>query len=91
LSTEQTYVDWISRFILFHHKRHPIEMGADEVRQFLAHLAVVEHVSASTQNQALCALLFLYREVLQVELPYVDGIERAQRPAHHNDLYARAQ
>src|SRR4029450_5383464 len=60
--TEEAYVGWIKRFIFFHDKRHPLEMGQQEITQFLSALAVKEHVSASTQNQALCALLFLYRE-----------------------------
>ena len=81
LRTEQAYADWIRRYILFHGKRHPRDMGADEIRQFLSHLAVEGRVAASTQNVALCALLFLYREVLGVELPYVEGITRARRPA----------
>ena len=81
LSTKRTYSDWLRRYILFHRKCHPSEMGADDIRQFLTHLAVAGRVSASTQNQALCALLFLYRDVLGVELPYVEGIERAKRPA----------
>ncbi len=62
--TEETYVQWIRRFILFHNKRHPNEMDGDEVNAFLTHLAVHENVAASTQNQALSAILFLYREVL---------------------------
>ena len=74
LRTEQSYVDWVRRFILFHHKRHPAEMGATEIRDFLSHLAVDRHVSASTQNQAKSALLFLYREVLKVELPWLDEV-----------------
>ena len=81
LRTEQAYSDWIRRFILFHDKRHPSEMGAEHIRLFLSHLAVEGRVAASTQNVALCALLFLYRDVLQVELPYVEGIERAKRPS----------
>ena len=81
LRTEEAYCDWIRRFILFHQKRHPSEMGADQIRQFLTHLAVKSNVAASTQNQALCALLFLYRDVLRVELPYVEGIERARPTA----------
>ena len=80
LSTERTYSDWIRRFILFHRKRHPREMGVGEIRQFLSHLAVEGRVAASTQNQALAALLFLYRDVLGVEVSYVEGIERAKRP-----------
>jgi len=74
LRTEQSYVDWVRRFILFHHKRHPSEMGAPEIRDFLSHLAVDRQVSASTQNQAKSALLFLYREVLKVELPWLDEV-----------------
>jgi hypothetical protein len=66
--TEKTYVHWITRFIVFHHKRHPREMGKAEVEQFLTALAVERHVSAATQNQALHALLFLYRDVLTQEL-----------------------
>lgn len=65
--TEQTYVGWIKRYIYFHDVRHPSEMGAAEVEAFLTHLAVKEHVAASTQNQALSALLFLYCEVLHTE------------------------
>ena len=78
--TEESYVDWIKRFILFHGKRHPREMGPEEVRAFLTHLAAAQKVAASTQNQALSALLFLYRVVLEVKLPWVDGFERVQRP-----------
>jgi Phage integrase, N-terminal SAM-like domain len=62
--TEEAYVGWIKRVIFFHGKRHPLEVGQQEITQFLSALAVKEHVSASTQNQALCALLFLYREIL---------------------------
>ncbi len=68
--TEDAYVGWIRRYIFFHGKRHPAEMGAPEVARFLSSLAVDGHVAASTQNQALSALLFLYREVLGVELPW---------------------
>ncbi|MGI8436897.1 MAG: integron integrase [Chthoniobacterales bacterium] len=78
--TEESYVDWIKRFILFHGKRHSREMGPEEVRAFLTHLAAAKNVAASTQNQALSALLFLYRVVLEVKLPWVDGFERVQRP-----------
>lgn len=81
LRTERTYVHWVRRFILYHGKRHPREMGASEVEVFLSHLAVDRRVAASTQNQALSALLFLYREVLGVELPWLDGLVRAKRPA----------
>lgn len=78
--TEEAYVMWIRRFIFFHGKRHPSSMGGDEVNAFLTSLAVDDHVSASTQNQALAALLFLYREVLQDPLPWMDDLIRAARP-----------
>lgn len=68
IRTEDSYVNWIRRYILFHHKRHPDEMGNAEVEAFLTHLAVDQKVAASTQNQALSALLFLYREVLHKDL-----------------------
>jgi hypothetical protein len=67
--TEQSYVDWARRFILFHNKRHPQNMGKDEIEAYLTHLAVNRHVSPSTQNQAFNALLFLYRIVLEIEFP----------------------
>jgi len=78
--TEEAYVGWIKRFILFHGKRHPLEMGEDEITRFLSALAVHGHVSASTQNQALCALVFLYRHVLGQSLGWLDDIARAKRP-----------
>ena len=81
IRTEDTYVEWTRRFILFHGKRHPREMGPGEVESFLTHLAVHGRVSASTQNQAKSALLFLYKEVLGEELPWLDNIETAKRPA----------
>jgi integron integrase len=77
--TEEAYVYWVRRFIFHHGVRHPAEMGADEVRSFVSHLAVNEHVSASTQNQALCALTFLYRRVLDRDLGKVLDIQRAKR------------
>ena len=77
--TEESYVGWVRRFILFNAKRHPREMGSPELQAFLAHLAVQQGVSASTQNQALCALLFLYREVLKVDGLTVELSQRAQR------------
>ena len=79
--TEKAYAGWIRRFILFHEKRHPAEMGKAEVTRFLSHLAVEAKVSASPQNQALSALLFLYGEVLNQELGWLDEIVRANRPA----------
>jgi len=78
--TEQAYVDWVCRFVLHHGKRHPRELGAGEVTTCLTHLARDRGVSASTQSQALAALLFLYQAVLGVELPWMDSIERAKRP-----------
>ena len=78
--TEKAYVHWIRRYIFFHGKRHPAEMGAPEVTAFLTSLAVAGRVAASTQNQALSALLFLYRDVLAVDLPWLDGVVRAKRP-----------
>ncbi len=80
LRTEEAYVHWIRRYIFFHNKRHPRELGAAEVEKFLTHLAVAGRVSASTQNQAKSALLFLYKEVLAQALPWLDNIESAQRP-----------
>jgi len=76
--TEQSYTHWVKRFILFHGKRHPNDMGASEVEAFLSSLAVDRNVSASTQRQALAAILFLYKEVLSVDLPWLDGITRAK-------------
>lgn len=81
IRTEQAYVDWIRRFILFHGKRHPATLSAPEVERFLSHLAVERRVAASTQNQALSALLFLYKEVLGRDLPWLDNVKRAKRPA----------
>jgi len=80
--TEKAYVHWIKQYIFFRGKRHPAEMGAAEVTAFLTSLAVHSKVAASTQNQALSALLFLYREVLGVELPWLDDVVRAKRPQH---------
>ncbi len=80
IRTEHTYCEWIKRYIFFHNKRHPSEMGAPEIESFLTYLASKRKVSASTQNVALSALLFLYREVLQVELPRLEDFEHAKRP-----------
>ncbi len=80
LRTEQAYVDWIRRFIVFSGKRHPRELGAEEVTAFLTHLAVAGRVAASTQNQAKSALLFLYKEVLDLELPWLARVEPAKAP-----------
>jgi integron integrase len=78
--TEQAYLGWIKRYVNHHGRRHPREMGAAEVEAFLTHLAVRGHVSASTQNQALQALLFLYRHVLEIDLPWLENVTRARRP-----------
>jgi integron integrase len=80
--TEQAYAQWVRRFVLFHGKRHPLQMGAEEVRAFLSSLATQGRVGASTQNQALNAIVFLYKHVLRVPLESLAGIEPARRPIH---------
>ncbi len=80
IRTERTYLDWAKRYILFHRKKHPAKMGAQEVEAFLSHLAVEGNVAASTQNQAKSALLFLYREVLDIDLPWLDNVTKARVP-----------
>ncbi len=80
IRTEEAYIRWIREYILFFDKRHPSELGASNVSAFLSHLAVERRVAASTQNQALSALLFLYREVLSLPIGWVDDVERAKRP-----------
>ena len=86
IRTENAYVDWAKRFILFHQKRHPAAMGRVEIEAFLTHLAVDRHIAASTQNQALSALLFLYKEVLRQEVGSVDAVRaQAQTPPHGPD------
>ena len=80
IRTEQAYTDWIKRYILHFDKQHPKDLGAAEVEAFLTHLAVARNVSASTQNQAKSALLFLYKEVLGAELPWLDDIQQAKTP-----------
>ncbi len=79
--TEETYLDWVRRYILFHHKKHPSQMGADQIRAFIVHLATERNVAASTQNQALSAILFLYREVLHQEIEPIllTGAKRPER------------
>ena len=78
ISTERAYVGWICRFVLFHGKRHPAEMQKTEIESFLSHLATKRRVSPATQNQALQAILFLYRHVFEVELPWLDDVIRAK-------------
>lgn len=82
IRTEQAYVQWIRRYIIYHGRRHPKELGAPELSAFLSALAVQGRVSASTQNQALNAILFLYREVLKTTLPWLEGVQRAKKPQH---------
>ena len=89
--TEEAYLQWIRQYILFHGKRHPTEMGAAEVSAFLTHLAVKRQVAASTQNQALAALLFLYKNVLKEELPWLKNVERAKRPTRIPLVLTRAE
>jgi integron integrase len=91
LRTEGAYLDWIKRFVLFHGKRHPREMGPAEIQAFLTHLAVEGNVAASTQNQALSALLFLYGQVLDIELPRLAGIAPARRPHRLPAVFTREE
>jgi integron integrase len=89
IRTEQAYVQWIRRFILFHKKRHPAEMSEAEIREFISDLAVNRRIAASTQTVALSALLFLYRDVLKKDLPYINNIERAQKPKRLPVVFTR--
>ncbi len=91
LRTEKAYLHWIWRYIVFHGRRHPREMGGAEVEQFLTHLAVERNVAASTQNQALQAVLFLYRSVLELELPWLENVTRARRPQRLPVVMTRAE
>jgi integron integrase len=91
LRTEQAYRNWIKRFILFHGKRHPRELDAAAVRAFLTHLAVNDHVAAATQNQAFNALLFLYKQVLQVDFPDIGNVIRAQRSRRLPVVFTKAE
>lgn len=91
LRTEETYVHWIRRFILFHDKRHPARMGAPEVEAFLSDLAVRRNVAASTQNLALSAVLFLYRDVLRIELPWLENVTRAKKPQRLPTVLSRGE
>lgn len=87
--TEQAYVHWIRRFILFHNKRHPNDMDESFVSQFLTHLAVRSKVTASTQNQALSAILFLYRHVLNKDIGWIHDVERAKKPSRLPVVFTR--
>lgn len=79
IRTEKAYIYWIKSYLQFYSLQHPRQLNAEQIEAYLTHLAVNRKVSASTQNQALSALLFLYREVLEIELPYLDGVTRAKR------------
>ena len=89
--TEQQYLGWIRRFILFSGRRHPATLGAAEIEAYLSHLATDRKVSASTQNQALSAILFLYQKVLKLELPWLDGITRARRSRYLPTVLTQAE
>src|SRR5213596_3934564 len=91
IRTEQAYVDWIKRFIIYHNKRHPAEMAEEEVAQFLTNLARDRDVAPSTQNQALSALLFLYKEVLKHEIGWLEKVERAKKPPKLPVVLSRAE
>ena len=89
--TEKAYLQHIKRFILFHGKKHPREMAESQIREYLSHLAVDRNVSASTQNVALAALLFLYRDVLKLELERVEEVERARTSRHLPVVFTRTE
>ena len=91
IRTETAYVEWVRRFVVFHQKRHPRELGPEHVEAFLSYLAVQRNVAASTQNQAKSALLFLYKEVLGSQLPWLDNIETAKRPQRLPVVLTRTQ
>ncbi len=91
LRTEQAYVDWVRRFIVFHGKRHPQQMGKREVEAFLSYLAVERQVAAATQNQALNGILFLYKHVLEVDLPWLDNVVRAAEKRRIPVVLSRAE
>jgi len=89
--TEKTYINWIRKYILFHNKRHPKEMGEREINQFLTYLAVNQKVAASTQNQALSALLFLYKRILRKEIGWIGNIQRARKPKKIPVVFTREE
>jgi len=91
IRTEQAYIDWIRRFILFHKKRYPEQMGEEEIAAFLSHLNLDLRVAASTQNQAFSALLFLYQQVLDRKLAFITGVERVRRPAKVPVVFSRSE
>ncbi len=85
--TEESYVNWIVKFILFHNKKHPREMGEKEISEFLSHLAAARNVAASTQNQAMCAIVFLYKQILERDVGEFKGLEWAKRPAKLPEVF----
>ena len=89
--TEKTYIHWIKQYIFFNSKRHPSELGAAHLSGFLSYLAVSRKVAASTQNQALAAILFLYRHVLKQELPWLEDVVRAKRPTRIPLVFTREE
>lgn len=91
LRTEEAYLGWIKRYIFFHGKRHPKEMGDKEITDFLSYLAVKQKVSASTQNQAFNALLFLYREILKQDFGVLETVTRAKRPARLPVVFSKEE
>ena len=91
IRTEEAYLAWIRRFLRFHHMQHPRDMGAEEVNRFLTHLAVDKHVAASTQRQALSAILFLYRNVLKANLDWLDDVVRAKQPKRLPTVLSREE
>ena len=89
--TEESYVNWIKRFILFHNKIHPENLGKEEIRNFLNHLAVERNVSASTQNQALQGILFLYKEIIHKDVGWIDDIKRPTKPKHIPVVFTKSE
>lgn len=90
-STEESYINWIKRFIIFNNKIHPEQIGKDQIRKFLNHLAVERNVSASTQNQALQAILFLYKEIIHKDVGWVDDIQRPVKPKHIPVVFSQSE
>ena len=91
LKTEESYVNWYKRYVHFHGVRHAAQMGADEVGRYLTHLAVERHVAASTQNQALNAIIFLYKHVLKTDVGLIQNIVRAKRPKRVPETLSREE
>jgi len=91
IRTEEAYIYWIKEYIFYHNKRHPKDMDKPEINQFLTHLAVNKNVAASTQNQALCALLFLYRVILGKNIGWLDGVEKAKKPQRLPLVFSRKE